>query len=198
MQTQRKIQAYRRTNGVASFTVLTILLFSTGVFVMAVSRQSGSARRTVAREVAAQQAGMLASSAISEALAHFDGLVEPETDGYDMRAWLLSQAQNGVVASAQILGVEALRFHPRGTLDIIASERLPVSLSEVQLTPMSFRTMQNSGEVEMACTATYHLPTGQEVRRRVMSVHTISLDTDLQSFGVNEVPLQQRVDRGED
>lgn len=183
-------------HGAASLVAgLLTMITAAAAVVLAVSGQSSSTRAVLFGATLGRAAEELAESAITEALADFEETGELQTGGADMRPVLTAQAVDGVVPGATVLVRANIGYRAERTLDLIKSERLPVTVSEVVITPLYYRVPENYGKVELSCAATYKLPQGRTASRRVIVHHFFSLEADGKTFHVNEVATQRVVDR---
>jgi len=182
----------------AGSMALVAMLLAAGLIAMAISVQSGATRSIYAAVALGRYAGELAESAVDEALAEFTPTMSGRLPSPDMRSHLLRQATGGKVDGRAILGSDGFAFSPARTLELIREGRIGVKVSDVGVRLLFYSTVQNYGQVDLTCHATYRHGGGRELFRRGTSRHYFVLDADGKTFRVNPVACSFLVDRSSD
>lgn len=172
------------------------MVLGVAVVVMALSTQSTTARSAQASTTMGRYAAELAESAVDECLADFTDFLAQKIPGQDPRQLLLDRAQGGVVPTAALTGgAPSWAYAAERTEKMQKDGRTGIKISPVTVRPLYYSTVQNYGEVEISCFATYRLMGLRELYRRVTARHWFVLDADGRTFRINPVASSAIVDR---
>lgn len=175
------------------------MILGVAVVVMALSSQSSTARAGQASTTMGRYAAELAESAVDECLADFTDFMAAQLTGQDPRQFLLDKQQGGVVPAASLTaGAPSWSFKALRTEQLMKDGRTGIKVSEVTVKPLYYSTVQNYGEVELSCHATYRLMGVRELYRRKTARYWFVLDADGQTFRVNPVASSEILDRSPD
>jgi len=180
----------------AIFAALGFVALIMGAFVLVIN-VAGQATMTRSVSIAALQgryALEMAESAVDECLADFSTVISQVVSQRDLYSHIRSEAAGGVVTGEAVMGVSTLTYTAVQTPKIMSAEGIDVRLSDVSVRPVYYGTVNNYGEVELCCQASYKLGK-RELFRRVTARHYITLDVNGKTFRVNPVPCRFVVDR---
>jgi hypothetical protein len=187
-----------RPGFVASGLLFVGLIVAATGLVLAVSTQASTTRATQATTTMGRYATELAESSIDECMVDFTQFVSDKMRHRNVRQFFLAQAKKGIVAADAITDGTSWEFVGRLTNQLAQEQQLGINLSPVTVRPLYFAIVQNFGEVELSCHASFRMGGARQLYRRVTVKHYFVLDADGHTLRINPVASQVSVDRRAD